>query len=65
VPEAERKNIWERFYKINKKAFQSQIRGSGLGLAIVKDIIELHGGRVYQKNLERGSEFAFILKRES
>jgi len=65
VPEAERKNIWERFYKINKKAFQSQKRGSGLGLAIVKDIIELHGGRVYHKNLERGSEFAFILKRES
>ncbi|MGM0499450.1 MAG: ATP-binding protein [Bacillota bacterium] len=65
VPEAERKNIWERFYKINKKAFQSQKRGSGLGLAIVKDIIELHGGRVYQKNLDCGSEFAFILNTES
>jgi signal transduction histidine kinase len=65
VPEAERKNIWERFYKINKKAFQSSKRGSGLGLAIVKDIIELHGGRVYQKNLGCGSEFAFILNTES
>ncbi|CCU79987.1 sensory box histidine kinase [Halanaerobium saccharolyticum subsp. saccharolyticum DSM 6643] len=64
VPEAERKNIWERFYKINKKAFQSQKRGSGLGLAIVKDIIELHGGSVYQKNLEKGSEFAFVLNTE-
>lgn len=64
VPEAERKNIWERFYKINKKAFQSPKRGSGLGLAIVKDIIELHGGRVYQKNIEAGSEFAFVLNNE-
>ncbi|MFP4021345.1 MAG: ATP-binding protein [Halanaerobium sp.] len=63
VPEEEQKNIWERFYKVNKKGFQSQKRGSGLGLAIVKDIIELHGGRVYQKNLEQGSEFAFILKK--
>ncbi|MFN2340756.1 MAG: sensor histidine kinase, partial [Halanaerobium sp.] len=65
VPESERKNIWERFYKINKKDFQSQKRGSGLGLAIVKDIVELHGGRVYQKNLEQGSEFAFELNKES
>ena len=65
VPENERKNIWERFYKVNKKGFQSQKRGSGLGLAIVKDIIELHGGRVYQKNLEQGSEFAFELNKET
>lgn len=65
VPESERKNIWERFYKVNKKGFQSQKRGSGLGLAIVKDIIELHGGRVYQKNLEQGSEFAFELNKET
>ncbi len=65
VPEAERKNIWERFYKINKKSFQNQKRGSGLGLAIVKDIIKLHGGRVYQKNLKKGSEFSFILNKES
>jgi signal transduction histidine kinase len=61
VPEEEQKNIWERFYKVNKKGFQSKKRGSGLGLAIVKDIVELHGGRVYQQNLERGSEFAFLL----
>ena len=63
VPAKEQKNIWERFYKINKKGFQSKKRGSGLGLAIVKDIIELHGGEVYQKNLEQGSEFAFVLKK--
>ena len=63
VPQEEQKNIWERFYKVNKKGFQSKKRGSGLGLAIVKDIIELHGGRVYQKNLETGSEFAFLLSR--
>lgn len=61
VPPEEQKNIWERFYKVNKKGFQSKKRGSGLGLAIVKDIIKLHGGRVYQKNLETGSEFAFVL----
>jgi signal transduction histidine kinase len=65
VPEEERKNIWERFYKVNQKGFQSQIRGSGLGLAIVKDIIELHGGRVYQKNLDSGSEFAFQLPKNN
>lgn len=65
VPEEERKNIWERFYKVNKKSFQSQKRGSGLGLAIVKDIIELHGGRVYHQNLKQGSKFAFELDKDS
>ena len=64
VPQKERENIWERFYKVNKKGFQSKKRGSGLGLAIVKDIVELHGGRVYHKNLEQGSEFAFVLNRK-
>ena len=64
VPGSEKKNIWERFYKINKKGFQSSKRGSGLGLAIVKDIITLHGGTVYQENLENGSEFAFVLDLE-
>jgi signal transduction histidine kinase len=57
--------ISQYIYKVNKKGFQSQKRGSGLGLAIVKEIVELHGGRVYQKNLEQGSEFAFELNKET
>ncbi|RQD74348.1 MAG: HAMP domain-containing protein [Halanaerobium sp. MSAO_Bac5] len=64
IPDAEAKNIWERFYKINKKDYNNKKSGSGLGLAIAKDIIELHGGEIYQKNTETGSEFVFLLNKD-
>ncbi|MGM0602145.1 MAG: HAMP domain-containing sensor histidine kinase [Bacillota bacterium] len=63
VPEDEKDNIWERFYKINNSESNKKKSGRGLGLAIVKDIIELHGGEVYQRNLASGgSDFGFFLK---
>ena len=65
IPEAEAKNIWERFYKINKKNYNNKKAGSGLGLAIAKDIIELHGGEIYHKNTAEGSEFSFLLAKDA
>jgi two-component system, OmpR family, sensor histidine kinase MprB len=43
VPEADRRFIFERFYRSESARSQP---GSGLGLAIVRQIAESHGGRV-------------------
>jgi len=45
IPKEELKNIWGRFYKVEKSRKRDSA-GTGLGLAIVKEIIKLHGGTV-------------------
>ncbi len=61
VPYEEQKNIWERFYKVDKARTPGQ-RGSGLGLAISKKIIEEHGGEVFVESVPgKGSTFGFYL----
>ncbi len=42
IPEAERQQVFERFYRI----MGTQAEGSGLGLAIVKEVVEGAGGTV-------------------
>ncbi len=41
IPEDKLKNIWERYYKVDKEHKRAQT-GSGLGLSIVKSVINLH-----------------------
>lgn len=57
------KDIWERYYKIDKSHKRAQV-GSGLGLSIVKSILDLHGGLYgVQSEVGRGSTFWFELDR--
>ncbi len=64
VPYEEQKNIWERFYKVDKARTPGQ-RGSGLGLAISKKIIEEHEGEVFVESVPgEGSTFGFYLPLE-
>ena len=57
VPEADRAELFERFYR----GESTKASGSGLGLAIARQLAELMGGRI-ELATERGrTEFSFVL----
>ncbi|WMJ79264.1 ATP-binding protein [Clostridium sp. MB40-C1] len=62
IPEEELKNIWDKFYKIDKSRNRS-LGGTGIGLAIVKNIIMLHEGNYGVENVDNGVKFYFTLKK--
>lgn len=56
--------VFERFYRVESKSFNTQpmISGSGLGLAIVKEIVHHHKGRVWvESKVNEGSTFCVAL----
>ena len=58
----DQKNIWDRYYKIDKR-HKRAVTGSGLGLSIVKKVIALHGGDCgVVSEVGRGSTFWFELR---
>ena len=61
----ELKNIWDRFYKIDKSRSEDKL-GTGLGLSIVKNIINKHNEEIWVKS-EVGiyTEFTFTLKNKN
>lgn len=59
IPEEKLKDIWDRYYKIDKEHVRVQ-QGSGIGLAIVKQILDLHGLQYGVKSkVNEGSTFYF------
>lgn len=55
IKDADKKMIFERFHREEKKG----VKGSGLGLAIAGKIVELHKGRIWvEDNPEGGALFA-------
>ncbi|HEY6103511.1 MAG TPA: ATP-binding protein [bacterium] len=53
VPEEERANIFDRFYKVDK-ARPAGRGGAGLGLAIAKRLVDAQGGSIEVRNREGG-----------
>lgn len=60
IPEKDLKNIWIKFYKVDK-ARTREYGGSGIGLSIVKAIISAHNHDCGVNNTENGVEFWFEL----
>lgn len=60
IPEIEMKNIWDKFYKIDKSRNRA-LGGTGLGLTIVKNILELHESVYGVENTKAGVKFYFSL----
>ena len=60
IPDAERENIWIKFYKVDKARTRAY-GGSGIGLSIVKAIMDAHGQTCGFENFENGVAFRFTL----
>ena len=57
VPEAERKRIFERFYRVEQSRTPA---GSGLGLSIVAAVAELHGAKIFATDNKPGLKIGLI-----
>lgn len=59
IPKSDQKNIFKKFYRVEKSDTQSQkVKGHGLGLSIVKNLIELNGGTIdIKSSLGKGTTF--------
>lgn len=51
IPKENLKNIFEKFYKVDKSR-SNNINSTGLGLYIVKTIINIHGGKIVADSVE-------------
>lgn len=58
-------HVFERFYK-GDKSRSIDAKSTGLGLFIVKNIVELHGGEIFVRNIgDKYTEFTVKLKKKS
>lgn len=62
IAEEELKNIWDKFYKIDKSRTR-EAGGTGLGLSIVKNILLLHNSDFGVRNTDNGVMFYFTLNK--
>jgi histidine kinase len=64
IPSEHLKNLFTRFYRVDKSRSRNAGGGSGIGLTIARHLVEAHGGRIWveSKGDGQGSTFSFSLK---
>ena len=61
VPEAERKQIFKRFYRMPGPT-ATRVKGTGLGLFIVRSVAKRHGGKAWVESDGPGKGSTFVLQ---
>ena len=61
IPDAEKKRIFDRFYRVDKNIFARGIEGTGLGLNISRHLARLMGGEVIVESAAKGARLTFLL----
>ena len=64
IPPEHLKNLFTRFYRVDKSRSRNAGGGSGIGLTIARHLVEAHGGRIWveSEGEGKGSIFSFSLK---
>lgn len=61
IPEAEKKKVFERFYRSGNEATR-KTKGTGLGLFIIREIVRTHSGKIrLENNVPSGTVFIITL----
>ncbi len=62
IPAESLKELFTKFYQVDRPVGGSGYKGTGLGLAICKEIVSLHGGRIWVESAAgQGARFHFTL----
>ncbi len=62
VPVAERRHVFDRFFRGSAAGRRGAGGGSGLGLALVAEHVHLHGGRVWVEDGRQGPGARFVVE---
>jgi CheY-like chemotaxis protein len=58
IPAEKRELLFQRFVRVHEN---KRIEGIGLGLYIAKKMIDVHGGRIWLEEKEKGAKFCFAI----
>lgn len=62
IPQDEKTQIFDKYYRVKRSTNNNQVSGLGIGLFIIKEIISLHNSEMHvESEMTKGSQFYFSL----